>query len=141
MMAYGSRERVKELCGIKSTNTNHDSEIDDYLAELSRSIIDNALRAAGANVPLVSVPVEIDDAANNLAAGAFDEDQVGRKTGDRAWTDPKSKRGQEMLKTYIAGHYRGAGEGNGPGGRRLIFRRVRSPYESGGRVHDQDEPL
>ena len=140
-MAYGTRARVKELCGIPAANTNHDNEIDDYLAEMSRSIVDNALRAAGASVPLASAPSEIDDATNNLAAGAFEEDQVGRKSGDRAWSDPKSRHGQDMLKTYIAGHYRGAGEGNGPGGRRLIFRRVRSPYESGGRVHDQDHPL
>lgn len=140
-MAYGSRARVKEMCGIPAANTNHDDEIDDYLAEVSRSIVDNALRAAGASVPLSSAPDEIDDAANNLAAGAFDEDQIGRKSGERAWTDPKTKRGHEMLKTYISGHYRGAGEGKGPGGRRTIFRRVRTPYESGGRVYDQEEPL
>ena len=138
-MAYGSRTRTKELCKIPAANTNHDDEIDDYLAEVSRSIVDNSLREKGVSVPLATAPDEINDATNNLAAGAFDEDQVTAK-GGTAGIDAKTTRGLIMLNAYIKGHYQGAGEGNGPGGRRLIFRRVRSPFESGGRVYDHDKP-
>jgi len=99
-LTYGSRATVKVKLGIASTNTDHDTEIDNLLAEATR-YIDSALKAsdiAGSSCD------ELNDVANALAGGWFNEQQEVASRGRAETTDALTLRGKDMLKRYIDGY-------------------------------------
>ena len=115
-MTYGARATVKTKLGIPASTTDHDTEIDNLLAEASR-LIDSKFRQIGVGVPLSSASDEVNDSCNNIAAGYFNEQQEVVSRGRAEMQDALTKRGILQIDEYIKGYCRGTGEGaagNGP---------------------------
>jgi hypothetical protein len=141
-MSMGTTAGVKELLGIPTATTGHDAAIANRLAEAERRI-NQMLKEHGVATPLATVPDELNDAANALAAGYFDEGQAALKSamGRAGYSSPFTKRGLDMATAYITATYQGQGVGYGPKGRRGLFRRARRPYDDGGRFPEGERPL
>ena len=105
-MAYGDRDEVKILIGIKASDDRFDDEIDDLLKKASR-YIDAYLRKY-ISVPLTSPDDIIDEIANDFSACYYRENKAGM-SGLVDKRDVMCLRGKEKLKAYIDGKFHGSG--------------------------------
>lgn len=104
MAPYSTKNDVKDRLGLPTSNTDHDTTLDNFIEAADRRI-DEAI-APFAAVPLVTVPALIKHISADLAAAAFAGRPMGNLSDEsRAWAESLETKAMKQLDEYLTNNY------------------------------------